>query len=307
MILHQRSIGCDISKAAIDIFDPASGSRRIVNTPEGCASFAAQLAGSSALVVLEATGPCDQALRQALDAAGVAHARINPMRARRFAQAAGFLAKTDTVDARMLSALGQALPLRLEDKADEDRKALTALHKRRDQLVRMRADEKRRTKQTDDVLKPAVARHIDWLSAEIRQIEGQIKALIRSCAHIREDEALLRTAPGVGPVTAATVLALMPELGRLSPKQVAALAGLAPVACDSGAFRGLRRIGQGRRRVRQALYMAALAAKGCNPRFAAFFDRLIAAGKPAKLALIAVARKLLTILNAMIRQRKAFA
>jgi transposase len=307
MTLHLSYIGCDISKRMIDVFDPRSGAQRFANTPESCADFAAGLAGSPIMVVMEATGPYDEALREALAAAGVQAARVNPMRARRFAQAAGLMAKTDTVDARMLAFMGRALGPRAEEPQDEDRKALTELHKRRDQLVQMRAQEKNRAHQARGDIHASLMRLIATLDAEIAGIEQCIREQIARSATLKTRLALLRTAPGVGEVTAVTLTALAPELGRLSSKQIAALAGLAPIACDSGAFRGLRRIGHGRTRIRRALYMAAMAAKRYSPRFAAFYERLVAAGKPRKVAVIAVARKLIVVLNAMLRDNKAFA
>lgn len=265
MILHPLHIGCDISKSAIDIFDPRRGARRIANTAQDCSAFATGLCGTSALVVMEATGPYDGALCEALAQAGVPYARVNPTRARRFAQAAGLTAKTDAVDARMLSRLGQALRPDPQGPVDETRKALNQLHKRRDQLVQIRADEKKRAHHATGGALASIRHHIDWLSAEIEQIEASITELLGS-AELKPQAEILRSAPGIGSVAATTLLALMPELGHLSSKQIASLAGLAPIARDSGAFRGLRRIGQGRSRVRKALYMAALTARRTSPR-----------------------------------------
>ena len=308
MILHPLYVGCDISKHAIDIHDPSGrGARRIANTLADCSAFAVRLAGTGAMVVMEASGSYDGSLRQALALAGVAYARVNPTRARRFAQAAGYLAKTDAVDARMLAHLGASLRPAAETPLDTHRKALADLHKRRDQLVSMRADEKKRAHEADDIVLASIHRHVAWLSAEIDDLQQRIAALLEDCGQLKAHAGLLRTAPGIGPAAAIALTALMPELGALSPKQVASLAGLAPVNNDSGAFRGMRRIKAGRRRVRQALYMAALAAIRACPRFTTFYKRIRNAGKAAKLAIIAVARKLLTVLNAMVRDNRAFA
>lgn len=229
------------------------------------------------------------------------------MRARRFAQATGLMAKTDPVDARMLASPGQALRPRTEPPPDEDRKALTDLHKRRDQLVALRTREKNRLHDAQGESRASILRMIAALDEEIATIERCLLERVAQSEDLKARIDLLRSAPGVGEVTALTLAALAPELGSISPKRIASLAGLAPIACDSGAFRGVRRIGQGRTRVRRALYMAALAARRTSPRFRAFFERLRAAGKPPKLALIAVARKLLFVLNAMLRDGKAFA
>ncbi len=307
MILHPDYVGCDISKHFIDIHDArCRGLRRIANTKGECSAFAAQMAHSGAMVVMEASGSYDGSLRQALALAGVAYARVNPTRARRFAQAAGYLAKTDAVDARMLAHLGASLRPAAETPLDKHRKALADLHKRRDQLVSMRADEKKRANEADDIVLTSIQCHVAWMSQEIDDLQQRIAALLKDCDRLKAHADLLRTAPGIGPVAAIVLTALMPELGALSPKQVASLAGLAPVNNDSGALRGLRRIGPGRRRVRQALYMAALAAIRTCPRFDAFYKRIRDAGKAAKVAIIAVARKLLTVLNAMIRDNRAF-
>lgn len=308
MTVHQRYVGCDISKAFIDVFDPADGAaRRLANEAVALAAFAGGLQGPGALVVFEATGPYDRRLAEALGAAGVAYARVNPMRARRFAQAAGLLAKTDKVDARMLSSLGRALDLEADAPPDDARKALGLLAARRDQLVQMRADEKKRRYEAAGEAARSIDAHLDWLSAEIARYDEEIAAFIKASPALDEDARRLQTAPGVGPVAASILLAQLPELGRLNPKQIAALAGLAPFNNDSDAFRGVRRIRGGRRRVRQALYMAAFNAVRSSPPFTEFHDRIYNRANAKKVAVIAVARKLLITLNAMLRDKTAFA
>lgn len=306
MTLSHIVVGCDVSKASFDIFHPQEGFSRANNTPSCCAALAAHLATTSTLVVLEATGPYDRDLCTALHRAGVSHVRVNPMRARRFAQSAGSPAKTDRLDARMLSRMGQALELSPTVPPDPDTEALAELYRRRDQLVAMRAQERTRLHQARGVVAQSVSAHITTLSDQIAQIEVAITKLVAASDRLREKTSLLGTAPGIGKLTATGLTALLPELGKLTAKKITALAGLAPVACESGTFKGLRRIGHGRSRVRRALYMAALSAKRF-PHFKPFYDRLVAAGKPPKLALIAVARKLLVTLNAMIRDKTAFA
>lgn len=308
MIIHPGFVGCDVAKHHLDIFDARTGvCERIANTEPEAAALAAKLARCGDLIVFEATGAYDRRLRLALAAAGARFSRVNPGRARDFAKAAGYLAKTDRVDARMLAAMGQALELGAETSADPEREALSLLVKRRDQLVDMRAQEKtRRAEIADKKLRADVEAHIAWLDKHIARLNLRIALSCKQSPVIAREIALTRTAPGIGEVTANVLAAQLPELGRRSPKTIAALVGLAPFAADSGQWRGRRAIKGGRRRVRQALYMAALAAIRAGGVFKAFYLRLRAAGKPAKLALIAVARKLLTTLNAMLRDNVAF-
>ena len=260
-----------------------------------------------ALVVFEATGIYDLELREALRQAGIRFARINPARARDFARASGQLAKTDPIDARMLAAFARAMRPATEQVISPARNTLARLAKRRDQLVHMRAQEKNRRSEAEDrAMVERIARLIEILDREIAEIEVDIGALINAEPELADDAQLMRSMPGVGPVACMQLIAQMPELGRIGPKQAAALAGLAPFNVDSGAYRGKRKIGGGRKRVRDALYMAALNAVRRADHFKTFYARLRNAGKPAKLALIAVARKLLTVLNAMMRDRKAY-
>ena len=308
MNIHPGFVGCDVSKHFLDIFDSRTGIyERIANAEPEISVLAAEFARKGDLVVFEATGGCDRSLRAGLAHAGCRFTRVNPSRARDFARAAGFLAKTDRVDSRMLAVMGQALELGPETIVDPEREALTLLVKRRDQLVEMRAQEKTRLAEiTQKKLRADIEAHIAWLSKRVARFNLEIALLCKQSASIAGEIALTRTAPGVGAVTASVLAALLPELGRRSPKTIAALAGLAPFAADSGQWRGRRAIKGGRRRVRKALYMAALGAiRGGGP-FKAFYLRLREAGKPAKLALIAVARKLLTTLNAMVRDNVAF-
>jgi transposase len=307
MTLDQNTIGIDISKAHLDVFDARTGRRRrLANSAADVAALAAELQGEAVLVVLEATGTYDLALRRALVAAGVAHVRVNPARARDFARASGRLAKTDAVDAAMLADMGAALRLEPQMQAEPERLRLNALVHRRDQLVAMRAMEKNHAEAAAPEVMETIAEHIAWLDHAIAGITDRIDALVASSATLTQDNDRLRSAPGIGPVAASTLMALLPELGTRSGKTIAALAGLAPLNRDSGQWLGQRRIGPGRKRVRQALYMAALNAARCHPRFNAVYQRLLNAGKPKKLALIAIARKLIVILNAMMRQQKPF-
>ncbi|QOG23492.1 MULTISPECIES: IS110 family transposase [Bradyrhizobium] len=307
MIIPLRCVGIDVSKQYLDIFDEGLGvPERIANATQAITQIAARWR-CDVLVVFEATGVYDLELREALSEAGIRFARINPARARDFARASGQLAKTDPIDARMLAAFARAMQPATEPTANPARNALAGLAKRRDQLVRMRAQEKNRRSETDDrAMAERIGRLIEVLDGEIAEIEADIRGLIKAEREIADDARLMRSLPGVGPVACMQLIAKMPELGHVGAKQIAALAGLAPFNVDSGAFRGKRKIAGGRKRVRDALYMAALNAVRRADPFKAFYARLRRAGKPAKLALIAVARKLLTVLNAMMRDRKPY-
>lgn len=309
MIISLRCVGIDVSKRMLDIFDDAVGvAERIANAPQAITEQVARWRCGNVFVVFEATGVYDRELTGALRQAGIRFARINPARARDFARAGGRLAKTDAIDARMLADFARAMVPPADPAAPEPvRNALAALAKRRDQLVHMRAQEKNRgSEAADRTMQDSIVRVLDFLDNEVAAIEAEIKALIKSDPAISEQARLMRSAPGIGPVACLQLLAQMPELGRIGPKQLAALAGLAPFNVDSGSYRGKRAIGGGRKRIRDALYMAALNAVRRHSPFKAFYQKLRTAGKPAKLALIAVARKLLIVLNAMLRDQKTY-
>lgn len=307
MSIAQSFIGIDIARARLDIFDEARGPRAIANAPDAVAAFLASLAGRSVTVVFEATGPYDRGLREGLAAAGIPAIRVNPGRARDFARAAGYLAKTDAVDARMLAAMGRAIALRPDEPLDPQREEINALARQRDWLVELRAQEKtRRLQASAQPVRASIEDHIAWLDRQIRTIETALEALIEATPDLRATKRLLQTAPGVGPVTAAILIAQMPELGRRSPKAIAALAGLAPLNNDSGDKRGRRSIKGGRRRVRRALYMAALSAVRTVPRFALAYAAIAQRAASKKVAIIAIARKLLVALNAMLAKQQTF-
>jgi transposase len=230
-----------------------------------------------------------------------------PLRARDFARSIGQMAKTDRLDARMLARMGRVLTLVAQPATDAGRERLTELGRRRDQLVALRAREANYAESAGPHTLPDIERHVGWLTREIDSLEHRIAELIKADAELARTNELLRSAPGVGPVTATMLMALLPELGQRNDKAIGALAGLAPLNRDSGTLRGTRHIGPGRKRVRQALYMAALNAIRCSTRLKTAYAALRARGKPAKLAIVAIARKLLVILNAMLRDRKPFA
>jgi transposase len=308
MILSPVCVGIDVSKAYLDIFDDIHGHRKIANRAAEIAALSSWLQETGCFVVFEATGSYDAALRRGLDEAGVPHARVNPERARDFAKAIGRRAKTDAVDARMLAELGRRLAPKQREAADRLREQLAFRHKRRDQLVAMRQQESvRRSECPDPAAADDIARHLAWLDQEIAAVEAAIRAIIDADEKLRDCERRLRSVPGVGPVAAVTLLALMPELGRRSPKAIAALVGLAPFNNDSGGRSGQRAIRGGRSRVRNALYMAALAASRSKTPLGDFARALRNRGKPPKLALIALARKILVIINAIMRNNTTYA
>ena len=304
MTLPQDVIGVDIAKDWIDVFFLSA--RRAERVPMATAelrAFAARARG--ALVVFEASGGYEHPLAEALGAADVTYARVNPRQAREFARATGRLAKTDRVDARVLAEMGRALALRPTPPADPGRARLAGLMGRRDDLGAMLRAEMARLRQARDAsVRRDIGSMIALLRRRIGKLEAEIAAVIGADEALSDRSRLLRTMPGVGPLLAASLLARLPELGRLDRRAIASLAGLAPHACDSGRFRGKRRIWGGRAEVRRTLYLAGFIASRYDPALRAFRRKLQEAGKPAKLAIVACARKLLTVLKAMLRDQR---
>lgn len=307
MTIPQVTLGIDVSGAHLDAMaHPRGRSRRLANTAQGIAALIAWARELEAFVVLEATAPWDQRLIRALEAAGLAFHRANPRRAREFARSAGLLAKTDAVDARMLALYGASLPLRTTEPVAPARLALQGLVARRDQLVEMRKAERVRLKTASDgFVADGLKAMLAVLGDQIVALERRIAETIETDAAMARDQAVLRSAPGIGPVAASVLLASLPELGRIDRRGIASLAGLAPIARDSGLMRGRRCVQGGRKRVRDALYMAALAAVRTGP-WRTTFLAMKADGKAPKLALVAIARKLLVFLNAAMRDQKPF-
>ncbi len=296
-------IGIDVSKAHLDIAVRPSGERKqVANDSEGIAELVAWVGSlKPTLIVLEATGGLETAVTAALAAAGLPVAVINPRQARDFAKSIGKLAKTDKIDAEMLARFAEAIRPEVRVLPDEQTLQLQAVLVRRRQLIDMLVAEKNRLPLTHATVKPRVKEHIAWLEAELEQIDQQLHDLLQASPLWREKEDLLRSFKGVGPVTATTLLADLPELGYLNRKKIAALVGVAPFNCDSGKLRGKRAIWGGRACVRNVLYMAALSASRHNPVIQPFYDRLIKQGKLHKVAIVACMRKMLTILNAILR------
>ena len=294
MVTTNAYVGIDISKTHLDLAVHATGEPwRVTYDTAGIKQVVTQLlAMAPTLIVLEATGGLEARLVSALAAAQLPVAVVNPRQVRAFAHAAGILAKTDRLDAQVLAHFAAAT------------QQLSAILTRRQQVVDMlTAETNRLHQQINSALRKRVRAHITWLTQELGRTEKELTQLIQQSPAWRVQDDLLQSAKGVGPVLSHTLLAEVPELGRLNRKQVAALIGVAPLNHDSGRHRGRRRIWGGRARVRAVLYMGALSATKWNPVIKAFYERLLAAGKEKKVALTACMRKLLTILNAMVQQQ----
>ena len=306
-MMHQLYLGVDVSKDRLDVFHPSLGPSQVVNEAKAIRVLVRTARRGGFWVIFEATGGYDRTLREALEAADIPFSRLNPRQARDFARASGLLAKTDRVDARMLAEFGRRMQPPRTAATPAIRKQLQALASRRRQLVEARKEEATRLAQTADPLVRADIRAmITILAHHIRDFEARIAALVASDPDLAQVARRMQGVPGIGPIVAATLIAELPELGRLCRRRIAALAGLAPMAQDSGKMRGRRSIRGGRANVRSMLTIAALHASRHGAIFKAFRARLTAAGKPIKLVLTATAHKLLTILNAMMKSDQEF-
>ena len=269
--------------------------------------FADQMVQQGSIVVFEATGGYDHPLAMALSEVGAAYVRVNPGRARSFARSLSSGAKTDKVDARMLSKMGQALELSADAPMNQKRQELSALVTRRNQLVDARKRERTQIRQASNAsIKASHNKIIDLLSDEIAEFDRAIAEFIAQSPEASRLDKRLQTVPGFGPVCAATLIASLPELGHVDRRAIASLTGLAPIARDSGQRKGARSIAGGRRDVRSILYLAAQQAVKLIPHMTALRNRLTATGRTPKQALIAVARRIIVIANAMIRDAKDF-
>lgn len=296
--------GIDVSKAVLDAgFFPADAPRQYSNDEDGIARCIEDLAKlSPTLIVLEATGGLETPFAAAARAAGLQVAVVNPRQVRDFAKATGVLAKTDRLDAGILARFGAVIRPQVRPAPDNETRELAERVARRRQLVAMRAQEKTRLAQAVGARqKDSLKEHIAWLDERIGQLDIELTAALRTSSSWKVKEDLLKSVPGVGRVTIVTLLSLLPELGQLGRREIAALVGLAPFNRDSGTMRGRRMIWGGRADVRSVLYMATLSAVRGENAIAAFHKRLVEKGKPAKVALVAAMRKLLTILNAMLK------
>lgn len=299
-------VGIDVGKASLDVSQHQVGKVvRWHNTNRGVSKLGEQIAQwEPTLVVVEASGGFERKIVAEMHARDILVVVANPTRVRAYANAAGKLAKTDEIDARMIAEYGAVMKPRPQEQKSERQAEMEALVARRQQLVSMLSQEKNRLHTTPATTQAHVEKHIVWLTEELNHIEKEISVLIDSEEVWREKADLLDSFKGVGKVTIMTLIAKMPELGTVNRQEIAALAGLAPYNRDSGKKRGKRRIFGGRADVRQVLYMAALSAIKSNSKIKSFYNRLVEAGKPKKVAVTAVMRKILTILNALLRTGK---
>ena len=300
------TVGIDVSKDRLDVVVRPSGETIVVErSSAGLDALIEKLtAVSPHLVALEATGGFETVVTAALAAAGLPVVVVNPAQVRAFAVAIGQRAKTDPIDARVIAHFAEATRPQVRSLPDAETRLLADLVQRRRQIVDMMTAERQREKRAPDRLRKSIGRLLKALQKELDSVNADIDDSVRGSPAWRETEDLLTSVPGIGDKIACTMIAELPELGRLDRKQIAALAGLAPFTRQSGQWRGRSFIGGGRTSVRSALFMGAMVAKQHNPVLKAFFDRLVAAGKPKMVALIAVARKILTIANAILRDQK---
>jgi transposase len=300
-------VGLDVAKQRLDLhLRPTDEMFSCTADEAGLAELVQRLqAMSPTLVVLEATGGYEVPVAAALASAGLAVAVVNPRQIRDFARATGQLAKTDALDARAIALFAEAVQPAARPLAGEQAQRLSALVARRRQLIEMLGAESHRRQQARDrQLQRQLDAHLKWLRQAVERLEADLNDTIRSSPVWRERENLLTSVPGIGSTTACALIADLPELGILDRRRIAALAGLAPMNRDSGTLRGRRMIRGGRPAVRRALYMATVAAIRFNPAIGMFYRRLVAAGRPPKVAVTAAMRKLLTILNAVLRDHR---
>jgi len=295
--------GIDVSKGQLDVaLLPGSQCLQYANDSAGIGELVKHLQGAQIeQVVMEATGGYETALATAIAGAGLGLAVVNPRQVRDFARATGRLAKTDRIDAEVIALFGQAIAPQITALPDEDTRELEALLTRRAQLIAMRTQESNRLALTQGVMRKQIKTHIAWLDRAIGSLDTDLTARLRNSPAWRAKDDLLQSMKGIGPIASGTLMSALPELGRLDRRAIAALVGVAPFNRDSGTLRGRRTIWGGRARVRTVLYMAATSAVRANPVMRAFYQRLIARGKPHKVAMVACMRKMLTILNAMAR------
>jgi transposase len=303
----EKFVGIDVSKSTLDVcIEPDEKTLHVAYDEAGIKQIVDRLKEvSSTLIVIEATGGLEIRIATELASKGLQVAVINPRQARDFAKATGRLAKTDQVDAAMLAAFAKAIRPQARPLRDEDTCALNDMVSRRRQLIDMRVQETLRLgTAASKPLQKNLSKHIAWLDKQIAEIDADLTKRLRNSDVWRIKDDMLRGIPGVGAVTTLTVLAKCPELGTLNRREIAALTGVAPLANDSGKHRGKRFIWGGRADVRAVLYMAAVSAIRCNEPIKAFSERLKKAGKPPKVVIVACMRKLLTIMNSMLKKNE---
>ena len=298
-----RFVGIDVSKAQLDVAVRPTGKKWTLPYDQtGIEGLIPQIVDlEPALVLLEATGGLELPLVAALAAAALPVVVVNPRQVRDFAKATGTLAKTDTLDAGVLAHFADAVRPEVRPLKDAETQVLNSLTARRHQVMTMLVSEKNRLGTAIGAVSPRIEAHIAWLEQELSDLDKGLRQTLRRSPVWREKDDLLRTVPGVGEQISLTLLANLPELGTLNRRQIAALVGVAPYNRDSGTLRGKRAVWGGRSRVRAVLYMGALVASRHNPAIRDFYQRLLAAGKPKKVALVASMRKLLVVLNGMLK------
>ena len=299
-------VGIDVSKDHLDVaVRPTSEVWEVANDTAGVEALCERLKGLSVeLIVLEATGGYESAAVAALGSAGLPVVVVNPRQVRDFAKATGKLAKTDSIDAQMLALFAERVRPEIRELTSEAAQELEELLARRRQILEMVQAERNRLEHARGAVRRDVTEHIRYLEKRLVRVDSDLEQRIRESPFWRAKEDLLRSVPGIGPVVSRTLIAELPELGRLSRQEIAALVGVAPLNRDSGRWRGKRSTWGGRASVRAVLYMAAVVASRRNAAIRQFYLRLRGAGKPAKVALVACMRKLLTILNSMVRKNR---
>jgi len=309
MAKPERFVGIDVSKATLDVHVLPEGQDLVfANDVEGIKAICKKLGKLRPhLIVLEATGGLQVPVATALGLKKHPVSVINPRQARDFARATGRLAKTDKIDAQILALFGQQIRPEAKPLKDEQAQELSALMSRRKQLVGMLVMEKNRLSLAFGSIRDDIVKNIEWLEERLDEINTRLGQAVRTSPIWREQDDLLRSVPGVGAVLSTALLASLPELGKLDRRSIAALVGVAPMNCDSGKFRGKRRVWGGRANLRAILYMAIMTAIRFNPVISKFYKRLVDAGKPHKVAATASMRKLLTILNTMVRTGQPWA
>lgn len=300
-----KFIGIDISKAELDVANWGTGAFwQTSNDIKGRHELVQCLKElDPLLIVVEASGGLEQPVVRELDRENLPVAVVNPTRVRNFARSTGQLAKTDKLDAKIIAQFAQAVRPKVRPLRTMQQEHLDALVTRRKQIVDTITAEKNRKATAHPALREQIQRHLDWLEEELKELDNEIDQLLQQSDEWREKAEILSSVPGVGPVTVSTLIAKLPELGARNRQQIAALVGVAPVNKDSGKKRGKRRVFGGRASVRRVLYMATLAATKFNPVIRSFYERLLANGKEKKVALTACMRKLLVILNSMLRYK----
>ena len=298
-------VGIDVAKAQVDVaVRPADDGWVVPNDDAGIRQLVSRIRSlQPAMVVLEASGGFELPLVAAMAIEELPVVVVNPRQVRDFARATGKLAKTDALDAAVLAHFGEAVKPQVRPLRDTETQDLNSLVARRRQLMSMMLSEKNRLNVAASAVRPSIKEHIEWLQRKLDDLDRGLRQTILSSPVWREKDDLLRSVPGVGEQISLTLLAYLPELGTLDRRQIAALAGVAPFNRDSGTIRGRRSVWGGRARVRAALYMGALVATRYNPVIRDFYQRLLTAGKPKKVALTACMRKLLVILNSMLKHR----